>query len=337
MKTTILTIAMSISLVISLAQGNKFQQKMGKTLSEMGKAKSIQDYQKVANTFQLISEKETKEWLPKYYEANNYIIMSFKEKDATKKDDYLDIAEKALNKSIELNPKEAENYALQSLFNTARLVVNPMVRGQKYSILSAKSTQIALKLDSNNVRAKYLAISGKFGKAKFFGGNTESYCVEAQELLKIWDNFKPKSKIHPNWGKNDLTSMANSCSKKEVPTKQEIKKKEGITLTITFSNLKNTEGQILLSLVNENKIKVKSIVKDIDSKEIKIELTGLQKGKYAIQYYHDENSNGILDKDNYGRPTENYGFSNNVKGMFGPPKFKKQLFELKEDKSVILK
>lgn len=65
--------------------------------------------------------------------------------------------------------------------------------------------------------------------------------------------------------------------------------------------------------------------------------TELKTGKYAIRYYHDENLNGKMDKNMMGKPTEGYGFSNNVIGKFGPPPFEKWIFELSSDKKVILK
>ena len=221
MKTTIVTIAMSMSLIISFAQGKKYQEKMGKTLMEMSTSKSVQDYQKVANTFQLISEKEKTEWLPNYYNSFSYIIMSFIETDAEKKDEYLDLAEISIEKSIKLAPKEAENFALKSFYYTARLVVNPIKRGGKYSMLSNMENQRALKLDPTNVRAKYLEISGNLGKAKFFGENTDKYCIEANDLLKLWDDFKLKSPIHPKWGKRELQKIAGSCKNEKKEVKEE--------------------------------------------------------------------------------------------------------------------
>ena len=37
------------------------------------------------------------------------------------------------------------------------------------------------------------------------------------------------------------------------------------------------------------------------------------------------------------KPTEGYGFSNNVIGKFGPPPFEKWLFEVNENKKIVLK
>tara|TARA_B110000467_G_C18042357_1_gene326597 strand:- start:128 stop:571 length:444 start_codon:yes stop_codon:yes gene_type:complete len=41
-------------------------------------------------------------------------------------------------------------------------------------------------------------------------------------------------------------------------------------------------------------------------------------GEYAVRFFHDENSNGKLETNLFGVPTEGYGFSNNAKPNFGP-------------------
>jgi uncharacterized protein (DUF2141 family) len=44
-------------------------------------------------------------------------------------------------------------------------------------------------------------------------------------------------------------------------------------------------------------------------------------GRYALAVVHDENMNGKLDTNAFGIPTEGYGFSNDVTGVFGAPAF----------------
>jgi len=66
-------------------------------------------------------------------------------------------------------------------------------------------------------------------------------------------------------------------------------------------------------------------------------IKNLKQGKYAVRYYHDENLNGNLEKNLVGKPTEGYGFSNNIVGKYGMPPFEKWLFELSGDKKMVLK
>lgn len=41
-------------------------------------------------------------------------------------------------------------------------------------------------------------------------------------------------------------------------------------------------------------------------------------GEYAIKVYHDENSDGEINRNFLGIPSEDYGFSNNPSASFGP-------------------
>ena len=52
-------------------------------------------------------------------------------------------------------------------------------------------------------------------------------------------------------------------------------------------------------------------------------------GEYGVAVLHDENSNGKMDKTFLGIPLESYGFSNNVRITFGPPKWEKAKFTVK--------
>jgi uncharacterized protein (DUF2141 family) len=49
-------------------------------------------------------------------------------------------------------------------------------------------------------------------------------------------------------------------------------------------------------------------------------------GTYALAVIHDENSNGKLDTNVLGIPTEGYGFSNNAKALIGTPSFSAAAF-----------
>ena len=48
---------------------------------------------------------------------------------------------------------------------------------------------------------------------------------------------------------------------------------------------------------------------------------------YAIKTFHDENDNGRMDTNFLGIPVENYGFSNNARGSFGPPDWSDARFD----------
>ena len=108
-------------------------------------------------------------------------------------------------------------------------------------------------------------------------------------------------------------------------------------LNIEIVEIRNNTGNIMLQLLDVNEkvvIQEKSQIKD---NKCTISISNLNPGKYAVRYYHDENFNGKMETNLLGKPTEGYGFSNNIIGKFGPPPFEKWLFEIDDDKKIILK
>lgn len=58
-------------------------------------------------------------------------------------------------------------------------------------------------------------------------------------------------------------------------------------------------------------------------------------GDYAVAVFHDENSNGKLDRNFMGMPKEGVGASNDATGHFGPPKFDDARFSYKGGRRVL--
>ena len=108
-------------------------------------------------------------------------------------------------------------------------------------------------------------------------------------------------------------------------------------LNIEILELRNNNGNIMLQLFDSTqKVLTQEKCIIIDNKS-SFSVPNLSPGKYAVRYYHDENMNGKMETNLLGKPTEGYGFSNNVIGKFGPPPFEKWIFEVSGDKKIILK
>ena len=58
-------------------------------------------------------------------------------------------------------------------------------------------------------------------------------------------------------------------------------------------------------------------------------------GTYAVIAHHDENDNYKVDRNWFGKPTEQYGASNNPAPRLGPPRWKDAAFDVKSDSAVI--
>ena len=213
MKTLTLSIIALFASTLLIAGNPKYEKAMENALGQLQQCKSIEDFNQSANTFQRIANAEKSEWLPLYYHAYSYIIMSFIEKeDKVKKDEFLDIAEASINKILESHPGESEAYALQGFMYTARLVVDPPNRGQKYMGLSGQSVGKALAINKTNPRAQYILLSNELGMAGFFGSDTSQYCDRINNLLNNWEAYNESPNLYPKWGKREVEGMAEKCN-----------------------------------------------------------------------------------------------------------------------------
>lgn len=103
-------------------------------------------------------------------------------------------------------------------------------------------------------------------------------------------------------------------------------------LTLTFPGLK-AGGQVVVA-VFDSAATWKSTSQPVRDYKlpaadgpVKV-VTDLPAGRYAVMAYHDRDGDGRLDTLPVGLPTEPYGFSNNARGAFGPPKWDAAAFQL---------
>ena len=110
------------------------------------------------------------------------------------------------------------------------------------------------------------------------------------------------------------------------------------SLTIVITGLENDDGEVLITVSNsrenyesDNPAFIGMKVK-IENRKAEYTFEELPFGEYTIKLFHDENMDGELDTNFLGIPTEDYGFSNNVRGTFGPADYDdaKFLFEQTE-------
>ena len=63
----------------------------------------------------------------------------------------------------------------------------------------------------------------------------------------------------------------------------------------------------------------------------------VEQGTYGIKIFIDKNNNYKFDFNIIGIPKEQYGFSNNVSAILGPPSFKNASFNVVNNKTVNIK
>jgi uncharacterized protein (DUF2141 family) len=116
---------------------------------------------------------------------------------------------------------------------------------------------------------------------------------------------------------------------------QSVEDKNTGNLTIAVTGFENENGEVLIAVSNSrenyesNDSAFVGVNVKIDNKKAEHIFEGLPFGEYAIKLFHDENMDGELNSNFLGIPTEDYGFSNNARGTFGPADYNdaKFLFE----------
>lgn len=97
-------------------------------------------------------------------------------------------------------------------------------------------------------------------------------------------------------------------------------------LTVNIGNIQSEMGQILISVCTKEQFMKSACsystrVSAQSAQEGPIVFKDIAQGVYAVQMFHDLDSDNKLKSGAFGIPKEPWGMSNDAKGKFGPPKF----------------
>lgn len=112
-------------------------------------------------------------------------------------------------------------------------------------------------------------------------------------------------------------------------------------LTLIVTNLASRTGPVIVGVYNSKnkfpdpKDQLKLYKFTPDSTTLTAEITDLGFDTYALAIYQDVNSNGKIDKNIIGIPTEPYAFSNNYRPTIKAPAFKNCSFEYNTLKDTV--
>jgi len=106
------------------------------------------------------------------------------------------------------------------------------------------------------------------------------------------------------------------------------------SIIIKVTGLRSEKGQVRIAVFNSSEKwlgedPLYSSTINVDSHVVVWKISDVPYGDYGIAVLHDENKNGKMDKNFLGIPLEPYGFSNNLRVTFGPPKWEKSKFVVK--------
>lgn len=108
-------------------------------------------------------------------------------------------------------------------------------------------------------------------------------------------------------------------------------------IIVTIVGFENKKGDCRFAINNSEELHEREdtvfigLVFPIKNDTVVVEIDSLNYGWYAIKVLHDENRNTELDTNFLGIPAENFGYSNNASGWFGPPSWEKAKFLLNQE------
>lgn len=114
-------------------------------------------------------------------------------------------------------------------------------------------------------------------------------------------------------------------------------------IELEIQNIQQAKGSIQIAIYRGEE-KFLEDGQEIVTKAVLVEKEGaltvsfdnLAFGEYSIAIYHDVNDNKKLDTNLVGIPNEPYGFSNDAKSKWGPPKYQAARFNLNQNRQEMV-
>lgn len=156
-------------------------------------------------------------------------------------------------------------------------------------------------------------------------------------LKSIQENVSVKVEVN----KHALDSgLQNILTNLPVPPNPFISTKDTVNifdtlhgkLTVLIKNLYKVIGSINIAIFNNHLSFVnngplfRGAIIPVTALNMSVLFDSIPKGIYSVAVFHDEDKNGMLNKNKMNIPLEGYGFSNNASGNLGPPNFAQTKF-----------
>ena len=119
------------------------------------------------------------------------------------------------------------------------------------------------------------------------------------------------------------------------------KPSEEFQLTLNISGLKPQESKLYIAFFNtadgfpKGDRSWKTDVISVKDSTVTHQFTCEKVDQLAVAVFQVLEGNGVLSKGNYGIPSEPYGFSNNARGLIGPPTFKQAQIKIDHTETIL--
>jgi hypothetical protein len=210
MKKIILAGALALSVMSASAQD--YKDVLAKTFWAFDTTQGMDAKVEESNKLSRIAKKWDNEWTAHYYLAFSKAILSYLEKDATKRDAYLDDADKEREETVSILKKETdETYVLGALIANMRLAVDPMNRWMKYGKIFSDDLEAAKDLNPDNPRMYYLQGTSKLYTPKAYGGGKKIAMPYFEKAEGLFAKETDSDIMKPSWGKRMNAYHLNEC------------------------------------------------------------------------------------------------------------------------------
>jgi hypothetical protein len=204
----ILALALLVTLTGRAQTDNKYAQVMQKNIALLDSAKTIDDQQSLAGSFDRIGDAEKTKWLPYYYAALAQTFVGWN--PATKDKDANAVRINAFLAKAEAIEKNAELYAIENMAATQQMLVDPQARWATNGKDAATAIQKGLQEDPNNPRLYYLQAMSLFNTPPQFGGGKDKAKPLFEKSVALYKSAKPQP-LYPTWGQKQAVDMLAQC------------------------------------------------------------------------------------------------------------------------------
>ncbi|HEY4063313.1 MAG TPA: hypothetical protein VGM30_15510 [Puia sp.] len=207
MQKTLLALVLLITFA-ARAQSDKYVQAMQKNIALLDSAKSTDQLESLAATFERIGDAEKTQWLPYYYAALAQTWIGWN--PATKDKDANSAKINAYLAKAEAIEKNGELYAVENMSATQQMLVDPQSRYMTNGKDAATALQKGMQVDPNNPRLYYLQGMSLFGTPPQFGGGKDKAKPLFERSVALYKAAQPKP-LYPHWGQDQAVNMLAQC------------------------------------------------------------------------------------------------------------------------------
>lgn len=216
MRKYLLTFALSMMSFMAFAQAD-YEKIMSDKIAKLETTRSTDEFQALANDFERIGKKETKQWLPPYYAAFAYLQKGRMQMQSGKMSELsinADIADKYLDQAEAIAGKDnSEIHLLRKMAYSLRMMENPAERYMTDGMKAMEELKKAETLDPNNPRVALIKAEDTYFTPEQYGGSKEKGLEQFKAALVKFNAFKPKTALDPNWGKAEAEYFLSGAAK----------------------------------------------------------------------------------------------------------------------------